>query len=55
MRIRVSIVRTFDEEHLEDFDVESSISYALSSFADDIDQLVKYNEVRDHALVEVLS
>lgn len=60
MKIRVSIVREFDtseDDHAELFEgfteKEEMINYALSCFAEDIDNFVKYNEVRESASVEV--
>lgn len=54
MKIKVSIVREYDtEDQLEDaHDLEKM---ALHYFAEDIDQLVKYNTTAEHAIVEVLS
>lgn len=54
MKVRVSIVREFDttEDDLEGID---PIPYFLNCFSDDIDNLVKYNEVTDAARVEVIA
>ena len=59
MKMRVSIVREFDidgdHDHLfEDMTIDEKADYALSMFAEDIDYLVKYDEVRQHALLEVV-
>lgn len=59
MKMRVSITREFDvdgeHDHLfEDMTINDKANYALSLFAEDIDYLVKYDEVKDHALLEVL-
>jgi hypothetical protein len=57
MKITVTLVREFDtegEDHAHLFDgITNPIDYALDCFADDVDNLVKYNEVREHARVEV--
>lgn len=58
MKMRVSITRVFDMsgDHEELFEgINDKANYALSLFAEDIDNLVKYNEVKDHALLEVLA
>jgi hypothetical protein len=51
MKIRISIVREYDteEDSLEGID---PIPYFLNCFSDDIDNLVKYNEVKESARVE---
>ena len=59
MKMRVSITRVFDidGEHdymFEGMSINEQANSALSMFALDIDNLVKYNEVKDHALLEVL-
>ena len=57
MKIKVSISREFDldGDHADLFEgVQDNNSYALSLFAEDIAYLVKYNEVKDNALVEVI-
>jgi len=56
VKIKVSIVREFDtgEDHEDLFaGVKDPVDYALDMFAEDIDYLVKYNEVRTNARVEV--
>ena len=61
MRIVVSLQREFDtaEWHEEDslwpkdLDQDTEIQYALNCFAEDIDYLVKYNEVKEAARVEL--
>lgn len=57
MKIKITIDREFDTsddtyEDLAGIDLEK---YFLNLFADDIDNLVKYNEVREAARVEVIS
>lgn len=57
MKIKISIVREFDidGEHEYIFEgIDDKADYALSMFAEDIDNLVKYNVVKDHALLEVV-
>ncbi len=59
MKMRVSITREFDvdgehDDLFEDMDINDKANYALSLFAEDIDYLVKYDEVKDHALLEVI-
>jgi len=60
MKIKITLDREFDtseDDHAEMFegftDKDEMIKYALSCFAEDIDNLVKYNEVRESARVEV--
>ena len=57
MKIKITIDREFDSsddtyEDLAGIDLEK---YFLNLFAEDIDNLVKYNEVREAARVEVIS
>lgn len=57
MKIKITIDREFDTsddtyEDLTGIDLEK---YFLNLFAEDIDNLVKYNEVREAARVEVIS
>jgi len=57
MKIKITIDREFDTsddtyEDLAGIDLEK---YFLNLFAEDIDNLVKYNEVREAARVEVIS
>ena len=57
MKIRVSIVREYETEgdHIDLFEgIEDEEKYALSLFAEDIDNLVKYNEVAESARVEIV-
>jgi hypothetical protein len=62
MKIRVHITREFDtaewkdEDSLwpKDIDPDFEIQYAINCFAEDIDYLVKYNEVAEAARVEIL-
>jgi hypothetical protein len=57
VKIKVSITREYDTqgEHEDLFeDVGDEVRFALSMFADDVDNLVKYNEVREQASVEVI-
>ena len=57
MKITITLVREFDTEgddHADLFEgLSDPIAYALDCFAEDVDNLVKYNEVRDNARVEV--
>jgi hypothetical protein len=61
MKIRVYIAREFDTEEWRDgdpdypehVDPEIEMEHAINMFCDDIDYLVKYNEVKDQARVEV--
>ena len=57
MKIKVTITREYDtegEDHADLFDgIDDEVSYALGLFSEDIDNLVKYNEVRESARVEV--
>lgn len=57
MKIKITIDREYDTsddtyEDLAGIDLEK---YFLNLFAEDIDNLVKYNEVREAARVEVIS
>ena len=62
MKIKVFISREFDTEEWKDedslypsdLDPETEIQYAVNMFAEDIDYLVKYNEVHEAARVEIL-
>ena len=62
MKIRVHISREFDTDEWKDedsfypsdLDPETEIKYAINMFAEDIDYLVKYNEVAEAARVEIL-
>lgn len=58
MKIKLSITREYDtqgEDHGDLFEgVSDEVRFALSMFADDVDNLVKYNEVREQASVEVI-
>ena len=57
MKIKVSITREYDTEadHGDLFEgVSDEVRFALSMFADDVDNLVKYNEVKEQASVEVI-
>jgi len=61
MKIRVYIAREFDTEEWKDedsfypsnLDPDTEIQYAINMFAEDIDYLVKYNEVAEAASVDV--
>ena len=63
MIIKVSISREFDtdewkaEDYLypTDIDPETEVQYAINMFAEDIDYLVKYNEVAEAASVEIVA
>lgn len=57
MKFRVSITREYDidGEHEYIFEgINDKAEYAMSMFSTDIDTLVKYNEVTNHALLEVI-
>ncbi len=62
MKIKVSISRYFDTDEWREDDpfypehVDPAIEEqrAINMFAEDIDYLVKYNEVADVAVVEIL-
>ena len=62
MKIKVSISREFDTDNWKDedslwpkdLDEDFEIQYAVNCFAEDIDYLVKYNEVSEAARVEIL-
>ena len=59
MKMKVSITREFDldgehKELFEELTMNDKEDYALFLFANDIDNLVKYNEVSDNALLEVI-
>lgn len=61
MKIKVSISREFDTEEWKDedsfypanLDPDLEVQYAINMFAEDIDYLVKYNEVVEAASVEI--
>jgi hypothetical protein len=57
MKIKVTISREYDtegENHADLFEgIDDEVGYALRLFSEDVDNLVKYNEVRDNARVEV--
>ena len=63
MKLKVYIEREFDTDYWKDedslwpkdLDEETEIEYAINCFAEDIDYMVKYNEVRESARVEILS
>ena len=62
MKLKISISREFDTDEWKDedslwpkdLDEETEIEYAINCFAEDIDYMVKYNEVRESARVEIL-
>jgi len=55
MKIRISISREYDtEEDYSDLSPDNLEAYLLSLFSEDIDNLVKYNETREAARVEVI-
>ena len=62
MKIKVFISREFDTDEWKDedsfypsdLDPDLEIQYAINMFAEDIDYLVKYNEVAEAARVEVI-
>lgn len=61
MKIKVSITREYDTSSWSDEDdgapwqgdEDTYTAYALHLFSEDIDRLVKYNEVSDATLIEV--
>jgi hypothetical protein len=63
MKIKVYISREFDTDEWKnedslypsDLDQDTEIQYAINMFAEDIDYLVKYNEVAEAARVEVFN
>jgi len=63
MKFKVSITREFDTDEWKDedsfypadLDPDTEISYGVNLFAEDIDYLVKYDEVREAAHVEVFN
>ena len=63
MKIKVFISREFDTDEWKeedslwpkDLDEDFEIQYAINCFAEDIDYLVKYNEVAEAAMVEILN
>lgn len=58
MKIRISISREYDtEEDYSDLDLspDKLEAYLLDLFSEDIDNLVKYNETREAALVSISS
>ena len=63
MKFKVSITREFDTDmwkdedslYPADLDPDTEIAYGVNMFAEDIDYLVKYDEVIQAARVEVVS
>lgn len=63
MKFKVSITREFDTDEWKDedsfypsdLDPDTEISYGVNLFAEDIDYLVKYDEVREAAHVEIVA
>ena len=63
MKFKVSITREFDTDvwkdedsfYPADLDPDTEISYGVNLFAEDIDYLVKYDEVREAAQVEIVT
>lgn len=62
MRIKVYISREFDTDiwraedpfYPEHMDPEIEMEHAINLFCEDIDYLVKYNEVKEGARIEVM-
>ena len=62
MKIKVSISKEFDTNHWrtddpyypEHMDPEIEMEHAVNLFCEDVDYLVKYNEVKENAVVEVV-
>lgn len=65
MKVTVSITREFDTDEFrdedslypgsEDLDPDTEIEYCVNLFAEDIDYLVKYDEVRQAARIEIVT
>ena len=63
MKFKVSITREFDTDmwkdedslYPADLDPDTEIAYGVNMFAEDIDYLVKYDEVREAATIEIVS
>lgn len=63
MKFKVSITREFDTDmwkdedslYPDDLDPDTEIAYGVNMFAEDIDYLVKYDEVREAATIEIVS
>ncbi len=56
MKIKVSIAREFDTDDDHEslfYGLSDPAKFAIDLFAEDIDYLVKYNEVRDAVSVEI--
>ena len=66
MKVRISIEQTVDIDDAmsndigfemygpPDMSTEDKVDYLIARFAEDIDTLVKYDEVRDQILVEYI-
>jgi hypothetical protein len=66
MRVRISIEQTMDIDDMlsndigfemyapENMSYEDKVDYLVNRFVEDIDTLVRYDEVRDQVLVEYL-
>jgi hypothetical protein len=66
MRIRISIEQTMDVEQMlsddisfdmyapDDMSLDDKVDYLVNRFVEDIDTLVRYDEVRHQILVEYL-
>ena len=63
MKLKISISREFDTDEWKDedslwpkdIDEDTEVEYALNCFAEDIDYLVKYDEVRQAARIEIVT
>lgn len=64
MKVRISIEQEFDVDMDYGYDLDlgytegvsndTKIDYFVNRFAEDIDYMVKYDETRDHILVEYI-
>lgn len=66
MKIRISIEQvvdvdeilsndiSFENENLEEISMDDKVDYLVNRFCEDIDSLVRYDNVRDQILVEYI-
>lgn len=66
MKVRISIEQlvdvdeilsndiSFENENLEEISMDDKVDYLVNRFCEDIDSLVKYDEVRAQVLVEYI-
>ena len=45
---------SFENENLEEISMDDKVDYLVNRFCEDIDSLVKYDEVRDQIIVEYI-